>query len=123
MMKRSRKRIYRAKEKIISEKIELNVPQGKELPERLDVVLKCLYLLFNEGYNSSHPDKLIREDLCEEAIRLTYLLTLHPVTNLSRVNALLSLLCLQASRLQARIDDQGNIVLLKYQDGINGTSH
>jgi RNA polymerase sigma-70 factor (ECF subfamily) len=110
------KRIYRAKEKIISEKIELNVPQGKELPQRLDVVLKSLYLLFNEGYNSSHPDKLIREDLCEEAIRLTYLLTLYPVTNLSRVNALLSLMCLQASRLQARVDDKGNIVLLKYQD-------
>jgi RNA polymerase sigma-70 factor (ECF subfamily) len=72
--------------------------------------------LFNEGYNSSHPDKLIREDLCEEGIRLTYLLTLHSVTNLSRVNALLSLLCLQASRLEARIDDRGNIVLLKYQD-------
>ena len=92
------------------------MPQGKELPQRLDVVLKSLYLLFNEGYNSSHPDKLIREDLCEEAIRLTYLLTLHPVTHLSRVNALLSLMCLQASRLQARIDDKGNIVLLKYQD-------
>jgi RNA polymerase sigma-70 factor (ECF subfamily) len=110
------KRIYRAKEKIISERIELNVPQGKELPERLDVVLKSLYLLFNEGYNSSHPDKLIREDLCEEAIRLSYLLTLQSITNLSRVNALLSLMCFQASRLQARVDDKGNIVLLKYQD-------
>jgi len=110
------KRIYRAKEKIISEKIELNVPQGKELPQRVDVVLKSLYLLFNEGYNSSHPDKLIREDLCEEAMRLTYLLTQNSATNLSRVNALLSLMCLQASRLQARIDDKGNIVLLKYQD-------
>src|SRR4030095_5333832 len=110
------KRIYRAKEKIISEKIDLNVPQGKELPQRLDVVLKSLYLLFNEGYNSSHPDKLIREDLCEEAIRLTYLLTLHAATNFSKVNALLSLMCLQASRLHARIDDKGNIVLLKYQE-------
>jgi RNA polymerase sigma factor (sigma-70 family) len=110
------KRIYRAKEKIISEKIELNVPQGKELPPRLDVVLKSLYLLFNEGYNSSHPDKLIRDDLCEEAMRLTYLLTQNSVTNVSKVNALLALMCLQASRLQARIDDKGNIILLKYQD-------
>jgi len=110
------KRIYRAKEKIKLEKIELNVPQGNELPERLDVVLKSLYLLFNEGYNSSYPDKLIREDLCHEAIRLVYLLTVHNVTNLPRTNALLSLMCFQASRLQARIDDKGNIVLLKYQD-------
>lgn len=110
------KRIYRAKEKIAAEKIELHVPQGKELPQRLDVVLKSLYLLFNEGYNSSHPDKLIRDDLCEEAIRLTYLLTDHPVTNLSTVNALLSLMCFQASRLRARLDDKGNIILLKHQD-------
>ncbi len=110
------KRIYRAKEKIKLEKIELNVPQGKELPERLDVVLKSLYLLFNEGYNSSHPDQLIRDDLCQEAMRLTYLLTTHAITNLSRTNALLSLMCFQASRLQARLDDKGNIILLKYQD-------
>jgi RNA polymerase sigma factor (sigma-70 family) len=110
------KRIYRAKEKIKSEKIELNVPQGKELPQRLDVVLKSLYLLFNEGYNSSHPDQLIREDLCQEAIRLSYLLTTHSITNLPRTNALLSLMCFQASRLQARLDDKGNIILLKYQD-------
>lgn len=110
------KRIYRAKEKIKLEKIELNVPQGKKLPERLDVVLKSLYLLFNEGYNSSHPDQLIRDDLCQEATRLTYLLTTHTITNLPRTNALLSLMCFQASRLQARLDDKGNIILLKHQD-------
>ena len=110
------KRIYRAKEKIKTEKIELNVPQGNELFLRLDAVLKSLYLLFNEGYNSSHPDQLIREDLCEESMRLTYLLTTHGVTNLPRTNALLSLMCFQASRLEARLDDKGNIILLKYQD-------
>ena len=68
------KRLYRAKEKIKAGEIELIVPEGKELAEKLDVVLKSLYLLFNEGYNSSHPDNLIREDLCEEAMRLTRLL-------------------------------------------------
>src|SRR5436190_5847174 len=93
------KRVYRAKEKIRQEKIELNVPQGHELPERLDVVLKSLYLLFNEGYNSSQPDHLIREDLCQDAMRLVYILTTHTLTNLSRTNALLSLMCFQASRL------------------------
>jgi len=110
------KRIYRAKEKIRTEKIELVVPEGHELSDRLDAVLKALYLLFNEGYNSSHPDQLIREDLCEEAMRLVYLLTQHNITNLSRTNALLSLMCFQSSRLQARLDDKGNIILLKYQD-------
>jgi len=110
------KRIYRAKEKIKSEEIELSVPQGKELPQRLDVVLKSLYLLFNEGYNSSHPDLLIRDDLCQEAMRLAYILTTNTTTNFPKTNALLSLMCFQASRLQSRLDDKGNIILLKYQD-------
>lgn len=110
------KRIYRAKEKIRQERIELNVPQGNELPVRLDVVLKALYLVFNEGYSSSQPDHLIREDLCQEAMRLVFILTTHRATNVPRTNALLSLMCFQASRLAARLDDKGNIILLKHQD-------
>jgi RNA polymerase sigma-70 factor (ECF subfamily) len=110
------KRIYRAKEKFKSENIELELPPSKELPQRLDGVLQSLYLLFSEGYNSSHPDYLIPEDFCEEATRLTYLLTLHATTNRPRVNALLPLMCFQASRLRARLDDRGSIILLQQQD-------
>lgn len=110
------KRIYRAKEKIKTEQIELVAPTGQELQERLDAVLKSLYLFFNEGYNSSHPDQLIREDLCEEAIRLCHLLTLHTLTRFPRTYALLSLFSFQASRLQARLDDKGHIIILKYQN-------
>jgi RNA polymerase sigma-70 factor (ECF subfamily) len=110
------KRIYRAKEKIKTEKIELNLPAKNQLSSRIDTVLRCLYLLFNEGYNSSFPNQLIREELCEEAMRLAYLLTLHKITNLPRTKALLSLFCFQTSRIQARLDDKGNIILLKFQD-------
>jgi RNA polymerase sigma factor (sigma-70 family) len=110
------KRIYRAREKIRGEKIELEVPGANELQVRLDAVLKSLYLLFNEGYNSSHPEKLIREDLCDEAMRLCHLLTQHPLTSYPRSKALLSLMCFQSSRLNARLDDKGNIILLKHQD-------
>ena len=110
------KRIYRAKEKIRAENIELELPAPGHLPKRLDAVLHCLYLLFNEGYNSSHPEQLIREDLCEEAMRLAYLLTQTSITNLPRTNALLALFCFQASRLRARLDEGGNIILLKHQD-------
>jgi RNA polymerase sigma factor (sigma-70 family) len=110
------KRIYRAKEKIRSEKIELEMPHDNELPVRIDAVLKSLYLLFNEGYNSSHPEQLIREDLCQEAMRLTYLLTQHNLTGYPRSKALLSLMCFQSSRLGTRLDDQNNIILLKHQD-------
>jgi RNA polymerase sigma factor (sigma-70 family) len=110
------KRIFRAREKIRSEGIDLELPDPEELSVRLDSVLQALYLLFNEGYNSSHPDQLIREELCEEAIRLAYLLTGQPLTNLPRTNALLSLFCFQASRLRARQDKEGQIILLRYQD-------
>ena len=110
------KRIYRAKEKIKAEKIELEVPQNDELSTRIDTVLKSLYLLFNEGYKSSNPDKLIREDLCEEAMRLCFLLTQHPLTAFPRTKALLALMCFQGSRLDARLDDKNNIILLKHQD-------
>jgi len=110
------KRIYRAKEKIKAARIELDVPEGNELQERIDAVLKSLYLLFNEGYNSSNPDRLIREDLCEEAIRLVHLLTQHSLTRFPRAYALLSLFCFQSSRFHARLDDKGHIIILKYQD-------
>ncbi|HET9745035.1 MAG TPA: sigma-70 family RNA polymerase sigma factor, partial [Chitinophagaceae bacterium] len=110
------KRIYRAKEKIRTEKIELEVPQNHDLALRTDTVLKSLYLLFNEGYKSSNPDKLIREDLCEEAMRLCFLLTQHQLTSFPRSKALLALMCFQASRLDARLDDNNNIILLKHQD-------
>jgi RNA polymerase sigma factor (sigma-70 family) len=110
------KRIYRAKEKIKEENISLEVPVPAHIPGRIDAVLHSLYLLFNEGYNSSHPDQLIRQDLCEEAIRLCLLLTRNPLTNTPKSNALLALMCFQASRDNARIGDDGNIILLKDQD-------
>ncbi|MBC7874533.1 MAG: sigma-70 family RNA polymerase sigma factor [Ferruginibacter sp.] len=110
------KRIYRAKEKIKNEKIDLDIPVKEEMPGRVDTVLKSLYLLFSEGYHSSHPEKLIREDLCEEAMRLCLVLTRHPLTALPRSKALLALMCFQSSRLNTRLDDKGNIILLKYQD-------
>jgi RNA polymerase sigma factor (sigma-70 family) len=110
------KRIYRAKEKIITDKIPLEVPKGSLLQDRLDNVLHVLYLLFNEGYNSSNPDELIRKDLCAEAMRLCFFLTQRASTNQPACNALLALMCFQSSRLDSRIDDNGNIITLKYQD-------
>jgi RNA polymerase sigma factor (sigma-70 family) len=110
------KRIYRAKEKIKTENIQLDLPSPSQLPPRLNAVLHCLYLLFNEGYNSSHPQQLIREELCEEAMRMAYMLTQNRLTNLPRTNALLALFCFQASRLKARLNEHGNIILLKHQD-------
>jgi len=110
------KRLFRAREKIRQENISLEAPLPATLPGRLDAVLHTLYLLFNEGYNSSHPDHLIRAELCEEAMRLCLLLIRNSKTSLPRAKALLALMCFQASRDDARIDADGRIVQLKYQD-------
>jgi RNA polymerase sigma-70 factor (ECF subfamily) len=110
------KRIYRTKEKIREEKLSLDYPGAHVMENRTEAVLKALYLLFNEGYNSSHPEKLIREDLCEEAMRLAILLSENEKTNFPQTNALLALMCFQVSRFGTRIDDKGFIVLLKDQD-------
>jgi len=110
------KRIYRAKEKIKEEQLSIEVPVQSELVARLGSVLKVLYLLFNEGYNSSHPDTLVREDLCQEAMRLTYLLIQHPATNYPKVKALIALMCLHAARFPSRLNDKGMVILLEEQD-------
>lgn len=110
------KRLYRAREKIREENISLEAPIPTSLPARLDAVLHSLYLLFNEGYNSSHPEQLIRHDLCEEAMRLCLFLVKNQITNTPKANALLALMCFQASREEARIKYDGSIVLLKEQD-------
>lgn len=110
------KRLYRAKEKLRSEGVRLDVPTGAQLTARLDAVLKTIYLLFNEGYNSSHPDALIRQDLCEEGMRLCHLLTQHPKTQWPPAYALLALMCFQAARFDARTNTNGDIILLPDQD-------
>jgi RNA polymerase sigma-70 factor (ECF subfamily) len=110
------KRLHRAKEKIRTSQIRLEVPAGPQLAARLHLVLKSIYLLFNEGYNSTHPARLIRRDLCAEAMRLGLLLSEHPRTASPAGSALLALMCFQAARFEARTDASGAIVLLADQD-------
>ena len=110
------KRLTRAKQKIAEAKIPFEIPSGPELTQRLDGVLQSLYLLFNEGYKASAGDKLIREDICEEAIRLAELLARHPAGNQPKTHALLALMLLNAARTPARVDDEGNLLRLRDQD-------
>jgi len=110
------KRLYRAREKIREEKISLEAPIPATMPGRMDAVLHTLYLLFSEGYNSSHPDRLIRHELCEEAMRLCLLLINNPITKAPKAQALLALMCFQASREDARLGKDGGIKLLREQD-------
>lgn len=110
------KRLTRAKQRIVEAKIPFEIPTGEELSRRLDGVLQSLYLLFNEGYKASIGDKLVREDICSEAIRLAQLLAEHPAGNQPRTHALLALMLLNAARLPARMDNEGNLLRLEEQD-------
>jgi RNA polymerase sigma factor (sigma-70 family) len=110
------KRLFRAKEKLRNEQVKIELPKPADIAERLKNVLTTLYLLFNEGYHSASKNKALQKDLCLEAMRLTYLLTQNPGTNLPMVNALLALMCFHASRFEARTNSEGEIILYEDQD-------
>ncbi len=107
-------RIVRAKAKIRDARIPYRVPDPQELPERLEIVLRVIYLVFNEGYSASSGESLLNVNLSAEAIRLGRLL----VALLPRSEALglLALMLLQESRRGARTTPNGDLVLLDEQD-------
>ncbi|MBS1504966.1 MAG: RNA polymerase subunit sigma, partial [Bacteroidetes bacterium] len=110
------KRLFRAKEKLREEKIKIAFPGPAEIDKRLENVLTTIYLLFNEGYYSVSQDEVLRKDLCFEAIRLCLMLVENKDTDKPAANALLALMYFQASRFDARIDKNGEIVLYDEQD-------
>lgn len=112
------KRLARAKEKLRVEQIRLQ-PIRAEVPEikrRLESVLTCLYLLFSEGHYSESHDAVLREDLCLEAMRLTYLLIENEISNQPETNALMALMCFHSSRFDSRTDINGELILYQEQD-------
>jgi len=107
-------RIVRAKAKIRDARIPYQVPSPEELPERLDSVLRVVYLVFNEGYSASSGDTITRVDLSGEAIRLGRLLS--ELLAEPEVLGLLALMLLQESRRAARTSPSGDLILLDQQD-------
>lgn len=108
-------RLVRAKRKIAAARIPYHVPSDDALPDRLSGVLAVIYLIFNEGYASTESDRLVRADLCDEAIRLGRLLvTLMPDD--AEAAGLLALMLLHDSRRAARVDGEGRFVALPDQD-------
>ncbi len=110
------KRLYRTKEFFRKEKIKLEIPSVDELKERTDAVLNSIYLLFNEGYNSTHAESLIRKDLIDEGMMLCRLLTENKFTQLPETFALMALMCFHSARSDSRLTPEGEIILLPYQD-------
>jgi RNA polymerase sigma-70 factor (ECF subfamily) len=108
-------RLVRAKRKIAEAHIPYRVPPADALPERLAGVLSVTYLIFNEGYGAAEGDRLVRGELCSEAIRLGRLLAdLMPED--AEVAGLLALMLLHDARRGARVDDRGRFVPLDRQD-------
>ena len=108
-------RLVRAKGKIRDAGIPYRVPDEAELPARLKAVLAVVYLIFNEGYTASSGDRLVREDLCQEAIRLGRLLA-ELMPDEPEVMGLLALMLLVESRRATRTSPEGDLVLLADQD-------
>lgn len=110
------KRLVRARQRIHELKLPFEIPSGPDSAARLEAVLQTLYLLFNEGYKASSGERLIREELCAEAIRLVSLLVTEPVGNQPRTHALLALMLLSTARRPARTDAVGGLIRLQDQD-------
>jgi RNA polymerase sigma-70 factor (ECF subfamily) len=110
------KRLYRTKAFFRQHVPKLEIPNPGEIRQRTEAVLNAIYLLFNEGYNSTQAEALIREDLIEEALILCKLLTERPDTQLPEVFALMALMCFHAARTDSRLTAEGEIILLPHQD-------
>ena len=110
------KQLTRTKQRIADANLGFDLPEGADLSARLDGVLAALYLLFNEGYKASAGERLLREELCQEAMRLATLLVNHPAGRTPRSHALLALMLLTAARFPSRLDAQGDLLRLDDQD-------
>jgi RNA polymerase sigma-70 factor (ECF subfamily) len=110
------KRLTRAKQRLREDGIPFEIPSGPELRSRLEAVQHTLYLLFNEGYKASGGARLVREELCFEAIRLMTLLVGHPAGDRPEGHALLALMLFNAARFRSRVDPAGNLLRLAEQD-------
>lgn len=110
------KRLFRAKEKIRDEKISIEIPDASQIDKRMDAVFTTIYLLFNEGYYSVSQNQTLRKELCLEAMRLCSMLVENDMTDTPSANALLSLMCFHASRFEARLNRNGEIILYEDQD-------
>lgn len=110
------KRLLRAKEKLRTESIKIELPTENDINTRLETVLTTLYLLFNEGYHSTTQKTHLRKELCLEAMRLNYFLIENETTNKPIVNALMALMCFHSSRFEARTNQTGEPILYDQQD-------
>ncbi len=111
-----KKRLIRARKAILQSNISFSIPQGLELPKRIESVLEVLYLIFNEGFHSNTKEQLVRKELCGEAMRLCKLVIKNKHTSISATYALFALMCFHSARLDAKITTKNEVLDLKNQD-------
>lgn len=110
------KRLQRARSTIIKNNIQFDFPPPQELQNRLDRVMEVIYLTFNEGFHSTNATKLVREDLCGEAIRLCKLLLKKEQFRSGSMYALFALICFHAARLESKTNDANELVDIREQN-------
>ncbi|WP_212004771.1 RNA polymerase sigma factor [Chitinophaga sp. HK235] len=110
------KRLYRTKEYFRTNHIKPRIPAPDQLPQQLHAVLNCIYLLFNEGYSATQNNKLVREDIIEQALFLCQQLLDNAYTRQPRTCALMALLCFHAARVAGRLTPDGALIPLAAQD-------
>jgi RNA polymerase sigma-70 factor (ECF subfamily) len=110
------KQLFRSRRALEARGALYEVRDAAQVRARLPTVQNAIYLLFNEGYHGAHPERVVREDLCHEALRLCVLLSNLPSAAVPETHALVALFCFLAARLASRVDDDGNLLLLAHQD-------
>ncbi|WP_406682965.1 sigma-70 family RNA polymerase sigma factor [Seonamhaeicola sp. MEBiC1930] len=111
-----KKRLTRARKAILKSNLKFEIPHGKALPKRQEIVMEVLYLIFNEGFHSNKKEILVRKELCGEAIRLAQLLLKNTLTKTPDVYALCALMYFHSSRLESKTSTENELLDLKNQD-------
>jgi RNA polymerase sigma factor (sigma-70 family) len=110
------KKLYRTKEFFRENRIRPEFPPDDKILARTDAVMRAVYLIFNEGYNATHHEECIRKDLVDQSMYLCKLLSENEKTRSPEVYALMALMCFHTSRMNSRVSDRGDIILLAAQD-------
>ena len=111
-----KKSLQRARKSIQENGLKFEIPQGQELQDRLSRVHQVLYLIFNEGYQSTHKEHLIRYELCEEAMRLTKIVTDHKYCSNDESLAVMALMCFHSARIETKVSADNKIIPFADQD-------
>lgn len=111
-----KKRLLRARKTIKQSQLQFKIPLGKALPLRLESVMEVLYLIFNEGFHSNKKEKLVRKELCGEAMRLCQILLKNKLTRVPEAYALCALMCFHSARLETKTNAENELLDLRTQD-------